>query len=180
MSGRYNFRRSHPRADESPSRFRRPFQSSRAQPRRPCPRCLKPSRLRRNSPDSPRALLQINSTIGQVFWLPDYLSPAPSHGRLDHSGIVRASVPVTAAGPQRICTVFPILWTGNRPPQHPSRDRVSGLAAVLSRNETAGSLPRPRSRGSRGRLPQLAAQCGGQSLDLVQIVVRLQGDSQQS
>jgi len=52
--------------------------------------------------------------IGQVFWLPDHPPAAPSHGRRARSGLLQHSSPVTAAGPQRTCTVFPILLRAPR------------------------------------------------------------------
>jgi hypothetical protein len=44
---------------------------------------------------------------GQVFWLPDQLTRRPSHP--NGQWLYRLSSPVTAAGPQRIFTVFPLL-----------------------------------------------------------------------
>ncbi len=62
------------------------------------------------APISPRVLSAIEPTIGQVFWLPDQVETHAFPRLLkNRSGTKRILFPVTAAGPQRIYTVFPIL-----------------------------------------------------------------------
>ena len=51
------------------------------------------------------------TACGQVFWLPDQPPAASSHPSRD-SDFERPLSPVTAAGPRRTCTVFPIAPKG--------------------------------------------------------------------
>ncbi len=83
-------------------------------------------------------------TTGQVFWLPDRPLPLPSHigeSRRTCSGIVRVSSPVTAAGPQRICTVFPILQaaTSSLAPESTPESTASGVEVNGWRSSPRGT-----------------------------------------
>ena len=72
------------------------------------------------------------------------LLTAPSHVEVNltdeclrRSGLLQRSSPVTAAGPRRILTVFPILPPSNKPGGHPSREshpigRKPDVNSVLS------------------------------------------------
>ncbi len=50
-----------------------------------------------------------NRRLGRSSDFRRYPPPAPSQGPSTLVAFLQASFPVTAAGPQRICTVFPIL-----------------------------------------------------------------------
>ena len=75
---------------------------------------------KRDSPQFPRVLPLKNRRSGRSSDFRHDPQPTPSHSRSTVVAIVLASFPVTAAGPQRICTVFPILRASDTPAQHPS------------------------------------------------------------
>ena len=91
---------------------------------------------------------------GQVFWLPDRPTDCtfPRTDQPIRSGLMQRSSPVTAAGPRRTCTVFPILPPNSEFGGHPdsARDhsgrrneckRMTGLTTCAS--------PLPRRAGRR-------------------------------
>ena len=82
-------------------------------------------------PLSTRAITN-GTSCGQVFWLPDQPPAAPSH-LFEDSDVKRPLSPVTAAGPRRTCTVFPIAFKG----------RPAGMAIpIIQRtNAVKGNVP---------------------------------------
>ena len=75
---------------------------------------------KRDSPQFPRVLPLKNRRSGRSSDFRHDPQPTPSHSRSTVVAIVLASFPVTAAGPQRIFTVFPILRASDTLAQHPS------------------------------------------------------------